>query len=114
MTMEELDTIRGYGITLVVLAFVAIGFFSNFIPAKAKKLKAYAIGATGFFGGIGGLVIFFLFNFISGWDEYFAAKSTGNSVEYTGRHQVAAKVIKTLGEMEVSSVGIVFGVLGIY
>lgn len=113
MTMEQLDVLRGYGIAAVILAFFAIGLASNLIPPKLPKLKSIIIAAAGFLGGIGGLGVFFLFNFISGWDQYFASKASAEPVEYTGRHQTAAKIIKTLGEMDVSLLGIVFGLLGI-
>lgn len=113
MTMEVLDALRGYGIATVILAFIAIGFASSFIPDKYREAKTYVNCFVGLLGGIGGLVVFFLFNFISGWREHFAAKSVGEPGEYHGRHQTAARAIRTLGEMDVSTLGVVFGVLGV-
>lgn len=113
MTMEELDTLRGYGISVVILAFVAIGLASALIPDSARKAKSYIIGFTGLLGGMGGLIVFFLFNFIAGWEEYFASKASGEAVEYHGRHQAAARVIKTLGEMDVDTLGVIFGIVGV-
>ncbi len=114
MTMEELDMLRGYGIATLILAFIVIGIASNFIPDSARKAKGYVVGFAGLLGGMGGLVVFFLFNFIVGWEEYFAAKATGELVEYYGRHQATFRIIKTLGEMDVSSLGVVSGIVGVF
>ena len=80
---------------------------------RFKKTDLFVNGFAGLLGGLGGLVVFFLFNFISGWDEYFATISSGDAVEYHGRHQLAAKVIETLGEMDVSVIGVIFGIIGL-
>ena len=113
MTMEELDTIRGYAIATVILAFIAVGLIANLHSPRLEKAKAYINGVTGLLGGIAGLGVFFLFHFITGWDEYFASQTTGSVTEYRGRHQSAARVIRSLGEMNTSTLGIVFGIVGL-
>jgi hypothetical protein len=111
MTLEELDVLRGYSIASVILAGLAIGA-SALIPLP-KIQRAMKLTAS-FVGGLAGLLIFFLLSFIDGWDEYFAAKAAGRvTPEYRGRHQGAAVVIRTLGEMDVSALGVVFGVIGL-
>ena len=113
MTMSFLDSLRGYGIGAVILAFSLIGVASTFIPENYAKLRAYLTGFAGVLGGIGSIGVFFLFTFNTGWEEYFDSKTTGQPVEYRGRHQGAAAVIRVLGEMEVSTLGIVFGIVGV-
>ena len=66
-----------------------------------------------FIGAGASFSIFLMFTFISGWDQYFESLKQGESIEHGGRHQIAAKVITTLGEMQVSSIGIVFGIIGL-
>jgi hypothetical protein len=111
MTLEQLDMLRGYSIAAVILAGLAIGACA-FIPS-AKIQRALRLAAS-FVGGLAGFVIFFLFSFIDGWDEYFATKAAGRATpEYRGPHQAAAVVIRTLGDMDVFVLGLVFGVIGL-
>ncbi|MDB4444903.1 hypothetical protein N9156_01090 [Akkermansiaceae bacterium] len=118
MTMDELDALRGYGISAVLIGLVMVGAGFRFLPETALKAKAWLVGSGGLVGAVGGLSVFFLLSFISGWEEYFdeqsLRESSDQSPEYTGRHRKAAKVIRVLGDMEVSTLGIVFGVLGLY
>lgn len=112
MSMETLDALRGWAIATLIITLVVLGL-SRHVSKTKYKVKLVVSGVAGIIGGVSGLVVFFLFNFIKGWDEYFATKASGEHVEYEGRHQLAAAVIKTLGEMEVSSVGVIFGVVGL-
>jgi hypothetical protein len=112
MTMDELDTLRGYGIASVILAFVGIGLSSLCVPDKWLKVKCYINGFAALLGGIGGMIVFCLFSFVPGWQAYFAEKAPAEPVEYQGRHQAAARVIRFLGEMDISTLGILFGILG--
>ena len=111
MILEQLDTLRGYAIASIILALAAIGA-SALIPVA--KVQRVARTAAGLVGGLAGLSVFFLFTFIRGWDEYFAAKAVGRvTPDYRGRHQAAARVILTLGEMDLSAIGLVFGAVGL-
>lgn len=117
MTFEQLDVLRGYSIAAVILSIVAIGAASILLPVSSLKARCLVRLLAGLVGGVAAVTIFFLFNFISGWNEYFASKSTGagpEAIEYHGRHQAAARVIRTLGEMDVSTLGVVFGLVGMF
>ncbi len=111
MTLEQLDALRGYCIAAIILAVLAIGVTALIQSAKIQRLVRAAAAAI---GGLAGLAVFVLFTFISGWDEYFAAKAASDvASEYRGRRQAAARVIRTVGEMEVSTLGFVFGAVGL-
>jgi hypothetical protein len=111
MTLEQLDAVRGYAIAAIILAVVALGA-SALIPAA--RIQQWARTGAALVGGVAALSVFFLFTFIGGWDEYLAAKAAGRiNPEYHGRHQAAALMIRTLGEMEVSALGLLFGALGL-
>jgi len=111
MTIEQLDALRGYCIAAIILAVLAIGVAALIQSATIQRLVRATAAAI---GGLAGLVVFVMFNFISGWDEYFAAKAAGDvASDYSGRRQAAARVIRTLGEMEVSTLGLVFGAVSL-
>lgn len=111
MTFEQLDTLRRYCIAAIILAVLAIGVTALIQSAKIQRPVRAAAAAI---GGLAGLAVFVLFTFVNGWDEYFAAKAAGDvASEYRGRRQAAARVIRTLGEMEVSTLGLVFGAVGL-
>jgi ABC-type proline/glycine betaine transport system permease subunit len=98
---EQLDTLRGYCIAAVILSIVAIGLSFSLIPARAAWAQRLVRGGAGLIGGIASLAVFFLFSFITGWEEYFATKSAvRNTIEYRGQHKAVARVILTLGEGE--------------
>jgi hypothetical protein len=65
MTLEELDALRGNSITVIILSMVAIGVASHFESRYARVARII----LGCLGGAAGLTLFFLFNFVSGWDE---------------------------------------------
>ncbi len=114
MAMELLDLYRGYAISAIILAFIGVGISSSYIPDKFSKIKRSFTFISGIIGGLSGFFLFFILNFISGWDEYFDSKGSADSTDYSGRHQAAASVIKTLGDMNASSLGIFFGVIGVF
>lgn len=110
MTLEQLDVVRGWSIAAVILSFVVIGVSSK-VASRAAQLVRIAAQIV---GGLAALTLFFILNFVAGWDEYFAAKSADLPIsEYHGRHQTAARVIESLGELDASSLGIVFGLVGL-
>jgi hypothetical protein len=115
VTFEQLDTLRGYCIAAIILSIVAIGLSFSLIPGRAAWAQRLVRVGAGFIGGFASLAVFFLFSFITGWEEYFATNSAvRNTIEYRGRHQSVARVILTLGEMDVSVLGVVFGITGIF
>jgi hypothetical protein len=59
------------------------------------------------------MIVFCLFSLVPGSQAYFSAKAPEEPVEYQGRHQAAARVIRYLGEMDISTLGILFGILGV-
>ncbi len=109
MDMELLDLYRGYAISVLIIMLVVIGLSEN-LSIRYKRIFQIT---GGIIGGTSGLFLFLILNFISGWDVYFDTKSVGESVEYSGRHQVAAKVVETLGDLNADALGILFGLLGI-
>lgn len=114
MTLEQLDVLRGYSIAATILALIAFGLSFSLIPAQATRIQRLVRSVAGLVGGLASLTVFFLFNFIAGWDEYFAAKSAVRvTTEYQGRHQASARVIRALGEMDASALGVVFGIAGV-
>ena len=109
-TLDHLNALRGYLIIGVLLSLAIAGACSAITSTAARTVRIIAYAS----GGIAGLSLFGILTFVAGWDEYFAAKATGApSSEYHGRHVVAAHVIRTIGEMHVSDLGIVFGLLGL-
>lgn len=113
MSMGLLDVLRSTGITIMLLSVVVIGAASSLFPAKFKKVKTLIVAAAGILGGLSGLGLFYLFNFIPSWHEYLDAQTIEHTADYSGRHQMAATLIKTLGESGSSTIGVVFGILGI-
>ena len=109
MDMELLDLYRGYAIGVLLIMLVVVGL-SEKLSIRYKGIFQI-IG--GIIGGMSGLFLFFILNFISGWDVYFDTKSVGENAEYSGRHQVAGKVVETLGQLNVDALGILFGLLGL-
>jgi len=111
VTLEQVDLLRGYLIAGVLLSLGIFGACSKGTSAAARRSRIL----TQFIGGIVSLSLFGILSFVAGWDEYFAAKATdASSWDYHGRHVVAARVIRTLGEMHVSGLGILFGLLGLF
>jgi hypothetical protein len=114
VTFEQLDILRGYCLAAIILSIVTIGLSFSLIPGRTAGIRQYVRGGAGLIGGFACLAVFFLFSFITGWEEYFATKTVVQSaIDYRGRHQAAARVIRTLGEMDISLLGIVFGITGI-
>lgn len=113
MTFVQLDAIRGYAISAIIVSVAALGVVVTFLPAPAIKARRFACAVAGLIGGLAGLIVFFLFTFVEGWNDYFAARGQSNAEQYYGRHQAAARVIRTLGEMDVSALGVVFGLVGV-
>ncbi len=110
MTLYQLDIVRGYAIAVVILSLVAIGA-STALPRRVGRVIS-TVGKIA--GGSAGLTLFAILNFVAGWDEYFAAKAAGVPVvDYHGRHAAAARIIGSLGELNASALGIVFGLLGL-
>ena len=108
MTLHQLDIVRGYAIAVVILSLVAIGA-STILPRRTGRVIS-TVGKIA--GGCAGLTLFAILNFVAGWDEYFNAKGAG-VVDYHGRHAAAARIIGSLGELNASALGIVFGLLGL-
>ncbi|MDR1848763.1 MAG: hypothetical protein LBQ75_01855 [Zoogloeaceae bacterium] len=110
ITLDLLDALRGYLIACVLLSLAIVGVCSHGTNNAARTARITAQIT----GGIAGLSLFGLFTFVDGWDEYFATQTTDvPSSEYHGHRFIAAYVIRTLGEMYVSNLGIVFGLLGL-
>ncbi len=110
MTLDQLDVLRGYAIAILLVSFVAIGVASK-LSSRAARV---AVIAAQIIGGCAGLTLFFILNFVSGWDEYLSAKAANlPAAEYQGRRGGATRVIKSLGELEASGLGIVFGLVGL-
>lgn len=111
--MELLDTLRSTSIAILLISVAVMGIASNFIPAKLKKVKTSIMGTAGTLGGMCGLGLFYLFDFVPDWREYAGTITVENATDYSGRHQVAAYFIKFFGESGASMIGVVFGIVGI-
>ncbi len=110
MTLEQLDVLRGYAIATVILSLVGMGI-ASVLPSRVATVTRIV---AQFVGGIAGLALFAILNCVAGWDEYFLAKSSGESLgNYSGRHGTAARIVQGLGELNASALGIVFGLLGL-
>ena len=113
MTFEELNPIRGWLIAIIIIVIPSLVILNTIIKDKFKSKLNILNFTLNFIGAGASFSIFLMFTFISGWDQYFESLKQGESIEHGGRHQIAAKVITTLGEMQVSSIGIVFGIIGL-
>ena len=112
MSLDLLDALFSDSIAVIMLAMLAIGVAQSLKFRKAHWVRIIA----GVIGGVAALSVFFLFNFITGWNEYFAAKSTeivSPTNEYRGKHQGAASLIRMFGELDPATLGLVFGVVGL-
>jgi len=112
MSLDQLDALFSDSIAVIMLSLLAIGVAQSLKLRQAHWVRVMA----GVMGGVAALSVFFLFNFISGWNEYFTAKSTeiaSPTNEYRSKHQGAASLIRMFGELDPSTLGLVFGVVGI-
>lgn len=98
MTFDQFDAIRGYVVSAVIVSVAALGVAVTFFPEPAIKARRFICAVSGLIGGLAGRIVFFLFTFVEGWSDYFAAKGQSNAEQYYGRHQAAARVIRTLGK----------------
>ena len=115
MTFAELDAIRGYGIALILVGLALYGVALKARSVKHPRLIAWLPVIPPLLVCVGGLAVFVVLDFFHGWEEYWAAVRpvAGKPVEYHGPHIMAARVIRTLGEMDASSLGIVCGAVGL-
>jgi len=109
MSLELLDSIRGYLIGTILISMVLAGITASATSKAARWTRGVAFLAA----AVAALGLFFMLTMVGGWEEYFAAKSAGNPASlYEGRHRAAARVIQTIGDMRPDALGIFFGVLG--
>lgn len=114
MTFEQLDLVRGYSISAIILSLVVIGYSFSLMSGTTQRVTCLVRAGAGFIGGMAGLTVFFLFTFIDGFDEYISSKGVDQvKSEYRGRFQTAAKVIRVVGEMDISALGLLFGSIGL-
>ena len=112
MSLDLLDALFSDSIAVIMLSTLAIGVAQSLKYSKAHWVRVIA-GVT---GGLAALGVFLLFNFTTGWNEYFAAKSTeiaSPTNEYRGKHQGAASLIRMFGELDPATLGLVFGAVAI-
>lgn len=107
--MELLDTIRGYGISVVIIALVIMGLLSH----SRTKFSRYVSIFASIAGSAGSFSVAMVLLIVPGWDEFFSTRQQNASADYEGRHQLAARIIKSIGAMDVSFIGIIFLILGL-
>jgi hypothetical protein len=112
MSLDLLDALFSDSIAVIMLSVLAIG-----VAQSLKFRKAYWVRVVaGVIGGVAALSVFFLFHFTTGWNEYFAAKSTeiaSPTNEYRGKHQGAANLIRMFGELGPAMLGLVFAAVAV-